>query len=829
MSIDSTAELLFNISANADDASENITRFRALMGSNIEDMSAQFEDWAHETLGEIDSVKAAMTAGIAAIAAGVLAAGVAIKEVTDEYTEYGNQVYKAMLQTGLSAETLSAMHSAAAKTNVSFDLLTDGIVKFEKNVVLASQGSKQQLEAFQGLGISQKDVIAGQKDLLPLLEKVMDGFHNNTSAVQKAAIARDLFSRSGPELIEFLSKGSAYLKENAEEAEKLGLILHAKDAMAAREFTLAQAELKEESEGLAVTIGKHVVPMLEKAEAAMIAGVAAAKSFGQGGLHAFQAPLVFLKEYAEEITKISKAVEGAKAAGGDTPPMIDPPVTKIKEAKQEFTGLTSIMETLQGKLAAEGSGWDRLTNDVRHYTVEIAKATAELNKMHAEGKITPQSYDQQTAALAAIPTMLGRVIQATTAKLSSADTQAWNELVAKSGEAHQKLTQQLIASAQSRLDVDREIAEKEAAQDDNSYAAQRARLTKEMDDWAAALAKKTELTEADWAQIARITAAGMAKISKSEAEAFQSELQRLQEHLDQTSTATATYEQKLWLDYQKELQQYSTIEEQKVLKTAQSEAQIVQIQQIYAQIRQQLLQKYQNDLMQFQHSQGFQGVFGAYFQNLINQDSNLMHQWATSTNQSILLVRVTLQSLQEQAKKTFDQFVQGMGQTMVQAIVTGKSVTKAMEQMLASTLESFAGQAMTAAIMATAWGFYNLAMGNYTAAGADFTSAAIFGSVGAAAAIAGKAMTPSSGSAGAGSGGSGGSGGSQSGGSSYGSSGGYGQQGGQSSQQPNVYVNVEGHVIGPSGAAELCDIINQAVYGNNSQLYASHNPQGVPL
>src|SRR5580698_4336200 len=156
MAIDSTAELLFNITANADDATENIVRFRALMGQNLDGMTSQFADWADETIGEIDSVKAAMKAGLAAIAAGVLAAGAAIGEATHEYTKYADEVGHAMKMTGMSAESLSAMHSVATKTGVSFEDLTNGLVKFSTSIVKASQGGKEQMAAFAALGISQK-------------------------------------------------------------------------------------------------------------------------------------------------------------------------------------------------------------------------------------------------------------------------------------------------------------------------------------------------------------------------------------------------------------------------------------------------------------------------------------------------------------------------------------------------------------------------------------------------------------------------------------------------------------------------------------------------
>ena len=46
MAFDSTAELLFNINANSDDAEGNIARFRSLMSKDLEGMAAEFESWA---------------------------------------------------------------------------------------------------------------------------------------------------------------------------------------------------------------------------------------------------------------------------------------------------------------------------------------------------------------------------------------------------------------------------------------------------------------------------------------------------------------------------------------------------------------------------------------------------------------------------------------------------------------------------------------------------------------------------------------------------------------------------------------------------------------
>ena len=60
MAFDSVASLLFNIGADSDDAEANVNRFRGLLGTDLDQMGAQFTAWAEEVFGELDTVKGAM-------------------------------------------------------------------------------------------------------------------------------------------------------------------------------------------------------------------------------------------------------------------------------------------------------------------------------------------------------------------------------------------------------------------------------------------------------------------------------------------------------------------------------------------------------------------------------------------------------------------------------------------------------------------------------------------------------------------------------------------------------------------------------------------------
>ena len=66
MSLDSTANLLFTIGANTDDAQGNIQAFRSLLGKSLSDIGGDFDDWKTKVLGDISTVEGAMMAGGAA-------------------------------------------------------------------------------------------------------------------------------------------------------------------------------------------------------------------------------------------------------------------------------------------------------------------------------------------------------------------------------------------------------------------------------------------------------------------------------------------------------------------------------------------------------------------------------------------------------------------------------------------------------------------------------------------------------------------------------------------------------------------------------------------
>lgn len=817
----STASLLFNIVANSDEAESSIASFRALMSKDLSGMADEFGEWAHDVFGNLTTVNGAMLAIAASAAAALNAAVGLVSEASGKYNEFVGEISHSMRLTGQSAETMSALHFAANETRTSFDGLTAGLVRFEGNVVKGAEGSDQLLGSFKKLGVTQADLKAGQQDLMPLLGKVMDGFQNMASGVNRAALAKELFSRSGPELLGFLTKGAEGLAELAKKASDAGLVIK---QVAVEDFVAlkkAEEALKAQHEALDVVVGKSTIGwerFWETVKAASISALSAGNN--ASAIH-------YLENIALAYAKIDAEIQKtATVAEKGVPPPLTKPETlpTLEKVKESYFGISSILDSLRGKVASFGTANEQLAAEMAKYHDQVTKASDELTKLEKAGNITAESAKAQTQALAQIPALLGKLWQEFYDKQAAESKAAAEKQAADQLEAAEGLQAKLAALQEST----------------QGFAGQRAALERENAALAESYSKKGQLTEQMEDLLYQIYTTGMAKIDaaeladhqKSDAMAaqdasrkeqqFQEAMSRLVQHQTQILALHTTGAERLRLDYEKDLQQYSAVEERKVVATATGEAEIYAVHQKFANLRSAITTKYQQDLQTLRNSQGWQGVFGSQFAQMVKGDEELLRQWAQSTNQSLMLVKMALSDLKEMGHQAFQQMAQGMAQGIVQAIQYKTSIGDAMEAALAATVASIAGQALVQAIYSAAWGFLDIAEGNIPGATAAFEASGMFALVGGGAALGARALTPSSASSAASASAAAASGGVAASGADTTAA---GAGGGGST----VSVTVNGHIIGVNGAQQLVDIINQAVYENDATLYATHTKAGVPL
>lgn len=789
MAIDSTANLLFNIGANSDDAESNIARFRNVMGKDLDDLGAEFQGWSDKVLGNLTTVAGAMTAASAALAAGVVAVAAVAVDAGEKYAQYAEQIERGSVRTGIAAEGMSKIHYAAQTLGVDYDRLVLGLGFFANSIVKANEGSAQQAEAFARLGLTQKDLAAGEQNMMPLLEKVMDRFAGMSSQVEKAAVARDLFSRGGQTLIQFLQQGSAGLEEFSKRAEELGLVLTEKDLVAAKEFKIALQELKAEQQAIDLEVGQKTLPMMLSWKVALISLFDTIRSGGAGGN-----VQTFVASWVGEIQAAYERIQGMAAAamnqgGQDT---LLPPPEKTKEAATEFSKISDLMEQIRMRTAGTGDEVTRAVAEIQHLQTESDKAVQKFIELKNEGKLSADAIAKESAAMANLPASLIDLGAALAKEITDKRNQA---ILAAGDELQSKLNGQQEKTWQTEL---------------AGWETEIARLRDH-------LTQKKLLTQENADLLAAVEAAGQEKIHRNQQQAFDQELVGLQQNMASVISAHMTTAERLQFSYEQDLQKFDEVQEGKVLATARGEAQQDAIRQQFALNRQALTDRYKSELQALANSQGWQAVLGGEFGRLLKNDEVAWREWSESADQAMSMVKLSDVAMTEELQQGFQSFGRAMAQNIAQAIIYQKSIGDAMRSAAASALESIASESLVQAIFSGAIGFLRLAQHDYSAASAAFEAAALFGSVGAVAAVAGRAIAPPQNSS---SGTAAGSGASSSSSTSS-------AQSASNAQQGGVHIYIQSPVIGGAGIEELCSMINDAVNYRDVRLVATQTKQAT--
>jgi len=116
-------------------------------------------------------------------------------------------------RTGIAVETLSSLSNTAALAGSSQEELGSALIKLNKSIAEAASGSKEQALAFQNLGVSVKDAEGNIRPTTDVLADIADAFSRVDDGAIKTQYQMALFGKSGANLNEFLSKGSAGIKE----------------------------------------------------------------------------------------------------------------------------------------------------------------------------------------------------------------------------------------------------------------------------------------------------------------------------------------------------------------------------------------------------------------------------------------------------------------------------------------------------------------------------------------------------------------------------------------------------------------------------------------
>lgn len=200
----------------------------------------------------------ALKIGATAAVAGIGALSIAIDKAIDN----ADAIRDLSIRIGIGTEALSGYAYAAKQTGTDIEGLGRGLKILAKNAAEAADATSGKGKLFEALGVNVKDAAGNLKQLDVLLPEVADKFKELEDGTTKAALAQELFGKSGLELTEFLNQGADGLDAMAKKAAALGIIISQDTADAADEFNDQLGDLKAAAAGLSTQIAAELLPRL---------------------------------------------------------------------------------------------------------------------------------------------------------------------------------------------------------------------------------------------------------------------------------------------------------------------------------------------------------------------------------------------------------------------------------------------------------------------------------------------------------------------------------------------------------------------------------------
>lgn len=274
--------------------------------------------------------------GMVVAAAGVLSV---LKKLADTTTDYAFQVRELRDITGASAEESSRLLAVMDDLEISLEGGGRALIKFSRGV---DEGSESLRKWFSDAEIGK---MRGA-DLIENIGVLRERFQSLHSPIQQNAFLMDVFGKSGFTMRRMMEQSEGNFRRMADQAERLGLIMSDKDIRAAEEYRFALDDLGDALKGMAIEIGRGVVPALTK----------------------------FINFLVETIVWLRTAEEWLSKLGDGH-----------SKAWQEAAKHTESNKKLKEEVKANAEGFERLdkavTDAAKNLIAEWDKASAELNKV----------------------------------------------------------------------------------------------------------------------------------------------------------------------------------------------------------------------------------------------------------------------------------------------------------------------------------------------------------------------------------------------------------------------------------------------------------------
>lgn len=154
--------------------------------------------------------------------------------ITKGFAETGDSLRDMAIRTGFAVETLSELSFALEQNGSSLEEFENGVRRMQRTISDAGRGLTTAQEALDALGLTlgQIDKLTPEEQFLAIADRLAQ----IEDPTKRAAVAMEVFGRSGTKMIPLLADGAAGIAALREEARALGLTISRADADLADNF-----------------------------------------------------------------------------------------------------------------------------------------------------------------------------------------------------------------------------------------------------------------------------------------------------------------------------------------------------------------------------------------------------------------------------------------------------------------------------------------------------------------------------------------------------------------------------------------------------------------
>lgn len=236
---------------------------------------------------------------------GLLIGGLAIGDFAhhiQEIAEQGERIRQAAEEFGGTTRQISGLALAAREAGVPFSQMSVALQALTRSMQEAiNQPTSKMARAYQALGLSVTNSNGTLKNSVEFLGEVATALGKFRDGTAKTALAQDILSRRGAELIPVLNEMKGGLGEVSDKAKNLGVSYSAASAAMDEKFLAATRDADQAGKGLIIDVLQPMIPALTT----LAQDFAAAGSQGSGFAEVGQEIATALKYLIEVTTALT--------------------------------------------------------------------------------------------------------------------------------------------------------------------------------------------------------------------------------------------------------------------------------------------------------------------------------------------------------------------------------------------------------------------------------------------------------------------------------------------------------------------------------------------